>query len=625
VTIPQVLEMAVRRHKEGRLTDAEALYRQILGLQPNHPDAMRFLGIIAQQVGRHDVAVEWIRRALACDPNHALAHSNLGEVYCAAGRLDDAIVAFRRALQLNPKSPETLNSLGAALAGKGLTHEAVSTYRRALELKPDHPDAHNNLGVALRDQGKGDEAIESFRRAVQLKPDHLEALTNLASALKRQGELDEAIAAHRRALLIKPECAWAHSNLISTLYYHPRHDAMTIAEEHERWNRQFSDPQKQFVLPHANNRNPERRLRVGYVSPDFLDHVVARFALPLVERHDRGRFEILCYSGVKFPDPITERFRALAGKWRDTAGISDARLAELIREDGVDILVDLTMHAAHNRLPMFARQPAPVQVAWLSYPGSTGLPGIGYRLTDACMDPPGEKPAWSAEEPVRLPDCWCCYQPIGETPENNALPALSAERVTFGSLNNFAKVNERVLALWTRVLHGVKESRLLMFCPEGRTRERVWAFLHARGITTDRVEFVGFVPRWEYLRLYHRIDVGLDSFPYNGMTTTCDALWMGVPVLTLPGATPVSRAGLSLLSSVGLSEFVASSEEDYVRIAAELAGNLPRLAELRAELRPRMQSSPLMDAPRFARNVEAAYRSMWHRWCLRPPSIRADV
>jgi predicted O-linked N-acetylglucosamine transferase (SPINDLY family) len=251
-----------------------------------------------------------------------------------------------------------------------------------------------------------------------------------------------------------------------------------------------------------------------------------------------------------------------------------------------------------------------VQVTWLAYPGGTGLDSIGYRLTDAYMDPPGEPAVWAAEEPVRLPDCWCCYQPVGEYPEINELPARSAEGVTFGSLNNFAKVNEGVLALWARAMEAVRGSRLMMFCPEGRARERVRAFLSSRGIAAERVEFVGGLPRWEFLRHYQRIDIGLDPFPCNGMTTTCDALWMGAPVLTLPGQMPVSRAGLSILSSVGLGDLAASSEEDYVRRAVELAGDLPRLADLRATLRERMLASPLMDAPRFARNVEAAYRRM---------------
>jgi protein O-GlcNAc transferase len=346
---------------------------------------------------------------------------------------------------------------------------------------------------------------------------------------------------------------------------------------------------------------------------------VGRLLLPLFERHDRERFEIVCYSGSATPDWLTERLRALAspetgGGWRNTLGVSDVRLAEMVREDKVDILVDLALHTTCNRLPLFAREPAPVQLSWLAYPGGAGVRGIGYRLTDAHMEPPGKESPWSFEEPVRLPDCWCCYDPLGDTPEINQLPALSAQGVTFGSLNNFAKVHEGVLALWAQVLGTLKDSRLLMFCPDGQPRERVWAFFGARGIAPERVELVGHSSRWDYLRLYQRIDIGLDPFPCNGMTTTCDALWMGTPVLTLAGAMPVSRAGLSLLSNLGLGVLAASSEADYLRMALELAVDLPRLADLRATLRPRMQASPLMDASRFARNVETAYQSLWDRW-----------
>jgi protein O-GlcNAc transferase len=599
MTISQAFQIALQYHHAGRLAEAEALYLQILAAQPKHADALHFLGVTALQVGRHDLAAERIRQAIILNPNNAGAHSNLGEACRKMGRLDEAIAAYRRALQINPDFPEGHNNLGNALVDQGKLDEAVAACRRALELKPDYPEAHLNLGTALAGQGQLDEAMASYRRALQFKPDYPQAPNNLGVALARQGRLGEAMAAYRcalalkpdypephsnlgdaqwergqldeavascrhalelkpdypkasnnlgnalkglgqidnaitafrRALELEPECAWVHGNLIYTLHYHPGYDARMISEEHRRWNRQFSDPLKPFIRAHANDPAVAGRLRVGYVSPDFRDHPVGRYVMPLFERHDRERFEILCYSGVARPDWMTERFRTLAGEWRNTIGVSDARLAEMIREDGVDILVDLAMHAAGNRLPMFAREPAPVQVTWLAYPGSTGLPGIGYRLTDACMDPPGEEPAWSAEKPVRLPDCWCCYQPAGESPEINALPALSAEGVTFGSLNNFAKAHEGVLALWARVLDAVERSRLVMLCPEGSARE----FFGARGIAAECIEWVGALPRWEYLRLYQRIDIGLDPFPYNGMTTTCDALWMGVPVLTLPG------------------------------------------------------------------------------------------
>jgi len=598
----------------GRLDEAVAAYRKALEFKPDYAAAYNNLGVALRDQGQLDEAVAEFRQALRVNPALAEAHNNLGLALRDQGQLDEAVATFHRALGLKPDYPEVCTNLGNALRELGQLDEAHAVCRRALELKPDCPDAHNNLGNILRDGGQLDEAIAAYHRAIGYKPDDSDAHNNLGVALRERGQLDEAIAAFRRALQIPPQDAGNHSNLIFTLHCHPDHDHRTISEEHERWNRQFSDPWRQHLRTHGNDCGPERRLRVGYVSPDFRDHPVGRYALPLFERHDRERFEIFCYSGAARPDWMTERLRSLSVEWRNTFGVTDARMADMIREDGVDILVDLAMHTAGNRLPVFARQPAPVQVSWLGYPGSAGLRGIGYRLTDARMEPAGEKDAWLPEEPVRLPDCWCCYQPVGESPEINALPALSTGGVTFGSLNNIAKIHDGVLALWARVLETVKGSRLVMLCPEGAARERVRAFFGARRIAAERVDFVGIVSRWDHLNLYQRIDLGLDPFPCNGMATTCDAFWMGTPVLTLSGTMPVSRAGLSLLSSVGLGEMAASSEEDYVRIAAELAGDLPRLAELRATLRARMQASPLMDAPRFARNVEAAYRSIWKRW-----------
>jgi protein O-GlcNAc transferase len=717
VTIPQAFQIALRHHQSGRLANAEALYRQILAVQPNHADALHLLGVIAHQAGRHDLATEWIRQAIVLNPNNPAAHSNLGEAHYAAGRMEDAIASYRRALQLKFDYPEACNNLGNALRARGRTAEAIAAFRRALHLKPDVPEVHYNLGNALRDGGQLDEAVAAFRgalqlkpelaevqndlgsalmdrgqlnealaafrRALELKPDYPEAHNNLGNALRAGGQideavaafhralelkprypdahanlgvalaalgrldeaiaafryalqiepdfpeahnnlgnvlkdlcqLDEAIAAFRRAFHFKPEFAGARSNLVYTLNFHPGYDARAIAEECARWQQQHAAPLRASIRPHGNTRNLARRLRIGYVSSNFYFQAECFFVIPLFEAHDHSLCEVHAYSDVLRPDFITERLEDSVDVWRDVRALSDEQLAGQIREDSIDVLVDLSMHMSRNRLPLFARRPAPVQVAWLAYPGSTGLHSIGYRLTDAHMEPPEEDSAWSAEEPVRLPDCWCCYGQIGESPEINELPALTADGVTFGSLNNFAKVHEGVLARWARVLEAVKGSRLVMLCPEGRTRERVLAFFGARGIGAERVKLLGVLSLWDYLRLYQRIDLGLDPFPYNGITTTCDALWMGVPVLTLPGTMPASRAGLSLLSSVGLGELAAYSEEDYVRMAVELAGNLPRLAELRATLRPRMLASPLMDAPRFARNIEAAYRSMWERWC----------
>ena len=342
--------------------------------------------------------------------------------------------------------------------------------------------------------------------------------------------------------------------------------------------------------------------------------MVGRNLLPLFQRHDPRSFEIFCYSGVARPDKLTDEFRRHARHWRLTVGVSDEAFSDKIRRDGVDILVDLTQHLAGNRLPVFARQPAPAQVSFAGYPESAGVEAIEHRITDRYLEARVAKERPGEKERVHLIDSFWCYDPCGAEVEVNPLPALEGKAVTFGSLGNFAKVNEPVLKLWARVLVAVKDSHLLMWSPAGSHRARTLEILRNEGVEARRVEFVAFLPRRKYLELYHRLDVVLDTFPYNGHTTSLDALWMGVPVVSLAGKTPVSRAGLSQLTNLGLPELVARSEEAYLKIAVELAGDFPRLTELRSTLRDRMKNSVLMDAPRFARQVEQAYREIWRAW-----------
>ena len=371
-----------------------------------------------------------------------------------------------------------------------------------------------------------------------------------------------------------------------------------------------------FIQPHPNDRSPDRRLRVGYVSPNFGNHPVGRFLLPLLESHDRTSFETFCYASVDIPDAMTDRCRTHADVWRDVHQLSDEQLANTIRQDQIDILVDLTMHMGNNRLLVFARKPAPVQVTYLAYCGTTGLSTMDYRLTDPYLDPPGEVEGFYSEQSVRLPETYWCYRPAIETPPVHALPALTVGRVSFGSLNNFCKVTPPVLATWSRLLQAVPGARLLLHARTGSHRDRVRRFLTEQGVLAERVVFIDFQPMTEYFDVYEQVDVALDPFPYGGGTTTCDALWMGVPVVSLAGPRAVGRGGLSILSNLGLSDWVAHDAEQYVQIAVGLVSDLLRLSNIRATLRQRMQSSVLMDAPRFARNIEAAYREMWRRWCV---------
>ena len=601
---------------QGRFDEAITAYRRAIQIEPNLAETHSNLGNALSYQGRTDEAIAAYHRAIQLKPGFAEAHYNLGNALRDKGRIEQAFASYGRAIQLKPDYVTAHINLGNALTHQGRLDEAVAAYRKALELEPDYMDTHYNLGIALAHQGRLDEAVATYGRALELRPDYPDAHINLGNALKDASQLDEAIVCYRRAMSIEPHNSHTHSNLIYALHFHPAQDAVSIHEEHCRWERQFAEPLRKFFRPHANDRDPERRLRIGYVSPDFWHHVICHFLTPLLESHDHAAFEIFCYASVKRPDAITARMKKSAAVWRDVLGVRDDALAELIREDRIDILVDLTQHMADNRLSVFARKPAPVQVAWLGYPGSTGLSAMDCRLTDARMDPEGAPWADSVEAPVRLPDSWFCFDPIDEYPEPSALPALQAGHVTFGCLNNFCKVNEAVLKLWVAVLQSVEGSRLVMQCPAGETQARVRQWFEAQGIAAHRLELVSHTAaRAEFLRHFERIDLALETFPYNGGTTTCEALWMGVPAPSFPGASAVARIGLSILSAAGLPELIAVSQADYLRLIVTLAADLPRLAELRATLRVRMKASAFMDAPRFARNVEHTYRQMWRRWC----------
>jgi predicted O-linked N-acetylglucosamine transferase (SPINDLY family) len=402
--------------------------------------------------------------------------------------------------------------------------------------------------------------------------------------------------------------------LLYGLAFAPGATAADIHAEALEYDRVHVAPLRPLAPSHPNESNLGRRLRIGYVSPDFRSHCQALFMTPLLRHHDHERFEIICYSTTTRRDAVTQSFKPLADVWRDVADYSDDALATLIRDDRVDIIIDLTMHMSNNRALVFARKPAPVQICWLAYPGTTGNRSIDYRVSDRHIDPPGLDDAYYVEQTLRLPDTFWCYEPQS-TLEVKPLPALTNGFVTFGCLNNFAKVTAVALQNFARVLAALPGSRLLLSCPVGATRERVNDLFAEQAVDPARVEFIGRKPRDGYLSLYDRIDVCLDTVPYNGHTTSLDAIWMGVPVVTLVGDTVVGRAGLCLAENLGMPELVARTPEEFVARAIDLAAELERLARLRRDLRGRLERSALMNAPRFARNLEALYREAWQRYC----------
>jgi predicted O-linked N-acetylglucosamine transferase (SPINDLY family) len=528
-----------------------------------------------------------------------------------AGLLAQAEQIYRAILQADPQQVDALRLLGVIACQRGQFEQANTLLCRALQFKPDDAMAYNSLGVVFQAQGKSVEAGNCFQQAVRCKPDYAEAHNNLGNVFKDQGRLEEALSCYRQALQLQPHLVQTHSNLVYTLHFCADTDAASLYEEHRRWDHQHAEPLAPLIQPLSNDRASDRRLRIGYVSPDLRDHPVGRFLLPLLMAHDHTHFDIFCYSSLAVPDAITDQCRTYAGGWRDVHNLADEQLAQQIRQDHIDILVDLSMHMANNRLLVFARKPAPVQVTYLAYCGTTGLRTMDFRLTDPFLDPPDGDERNYTERSIRLPETYWCYQPPDDSPPVSRLPAWQSGGVTFGCLNNFCKVTAPTLVAWSRLLQVLPQARLLLHAQAGCHRDRVRDYFANQGIEADRLSFVDRVPLIEYMRLYQEVDVALDPFPYGGGTTTCDALWMGVPVISRAGSTAVSRSGLSILSNVGLAELVAFDGEQYVQRALELAQDLPRLSVLRAGLRQRMQDSPLMDAPRFARNVEAAYRCMW--------------
>lgn len=608
------LERAVQHHRAGEFGPAESLYRGVLAKEPGELTALHLLSAILLERNRDAEAARWLERALERAPDQAIFHANLGEAYRRLGRLADASAHLRRAIALKPELAEAHYTLGLVSRAQGQGDAALASYKAASLLRPDLIKAHTGFAGVAIEIGRVDEAFDACGRALEIDPRCAEAHNWRGLALREMGLIAEAVDAFRAALECLPSYPAAHSNLVYALAFSPNSDARTIAEEGRRWSERHAVG-RSSRLALANDADPERRLRVGYVSPHFLYHCHILFLLPLFRHHDRDRIEVFAYSSADRPDAFTQRVRECCDEFRDIHGLDDARAADLVRRDGVDVLVDVAMHLSGSRLGTFAFKPAPVQAAWLAYPGTTGLDAMDYRITDVFLDPPGDATTDYTEESIRLPETFWCYDPLADEPTCGPLPALRNGYVTFGALNTFAKASDGVLAAWARILRSLQGSRLILLARSGRSRERARRVFVEHDVDPDRVTMVDYQPRAQYLSLYRDIDVALDTFPHNGGTTSLDAFWMGVPVVTLVGRTAVGRAGLCYASNLDLRELAATTLDEYTEVALRLGGDLPRLERMRGELRARMQRSPLMDAPRFARNLESAYRTMWRRWC----------
>ncbi|MCL7487984.1 MAG: tetratricopeptide repeat protein [Desulfobulbaceae bacterium] len=646
--IPHFLQIAVSHHKNGRLNEAMDIYMRILKSHPDHPDANHLLGVLYHQTGQHETGLKLIRKAIRIRPDFAVYHLslgnifldqkkpekaslsyqksidlrpgyaqaylNLGSAYDEMGRLDAAIACFQKAIESAPDFASAYNNLGNALTKKEKLDEALFFLNKAVELSPGLYEGFNNLGNALVKQLKLDEALEMFRRAVSLYPGYSKAYTNMANVYTLMGEQEKAIACYREALAADSGNYDAHTGLVFALNYLPDISPQEIYRESCEWARRHTSvpPCPRLKI---QRKEAERKLRIGYVSADFNTHPVASFMLPVLEAHDRTKVEIFCYYSRQYYDEISRQCEALSDHWLQCEKMSDNALAERIRSDRIDILVDLSGHTAGNRLLVFARKPAPLQVSWLGDIATTGLKTMDYRLTSIDASPPGSE-NYFTEKLYRFTDhLWWCYRPQADMPDVQPSPAFANNCITFGYTNNFAKITPELIAIMIEILKKTPGSRLAMAgVPGGSARSALLAEFIDNGIGKERLVIHGKMALAAYWAFHSDIDIAFDSFSYNGGTTTCDALWLGVPVVTRMGETFASRMGYAIVKNIGLPELAAETWEEYVNIATSLADKREKLNNLRLSMRQRMINSPICDVPGFTKDLETAYGRMWKTW-----------
>lgn len=598
--------------KLGLMSEAEASYRRALEIEPDHAEAHANLGATLKQLGLLNEAEASYRRALQLKPGYAEAHSNLGNILEKLNRLDEAEASYRRALEIKPDYAEAFNNLGAVLQKQNRPFEAEASYRQALEINPDIAEAHSNLGTTLAETSRLIEAKGSYRRALSIAPEYASAHQNLATASAYLSDFDQAVSESDIALHLDPDAAAIWEQRLYIFSYHPDLTAEEIYAEFVRWGDRFPDPVTDFS---THDRTPGRRLKIGYVSPDFRRHTSRFFFWPLFANHDHAAVELYAYSNVGVEDEFSAGFKTLFDHWRPIRGMADDEVARMIREDGIDILVDACSHMRDDRLGVFTLKPAPIQVTWLGAAWTTGLKAVDYALIDPYMAPEG---TLTRETIVRLPHSFVAFRPPEVTAEIAPPPCLANGHITFGYSGRTERLNHRTFRVWGEILRQNPAARLILdfgTFADPLAQAHYRQFMARCGMNPDQVTMRNSANIFAGLNDF---DILLDSFPHSGGTMLFDALWMGVPILTLASRPPVGRIGTSLMTNLGLPEWVAESEAEYIAKAATLSRDFQALAQLRAGMRGRIQGSPLMDGPGFARGVEAAYREMFEKWAGKP-------
>jgi predicted O-linked N-acetylglucosamine transferase (SPINDLY family) len=611
--IPNILfNLANALRSRGRLGDAIAIYNRVLALSPDHAEACNNQANCLRDVGRLEDANDGYRRAVRLRPDYAEAWNNWANCLRDQGKAAEAEACCRNAIRIKPDFALAYNNLGNALKYQDRHEDAVASYRAALALDPDCGVAHENLGQVLFSLGQIGAALDSFRKAAELEPDRPEPLCSLGNVLMYTGSYPEGNEHYLRALKLRPEDAAARSAWLHWRQYQPDVTPASLAADLATWDRSCGGNTRTDSEPDRPRLIDRWPPRLGCVSADFGRHPVAFFSVGVLEALARENFEIVCYSNCLRHDEVTARFKSLATQWREVRCFPDVALCGRIRADGIDVLLDLNGHSAGNRLSVFARKPAPVQISWIGSEGSTGLSAMDYVLADDHVVPAGAEKHYR-ERVLRLPEVYVCYDTPADAPAVSPPPSLKNGFVTFGSFNNPAKLNDRVVGAWSAIMNEIPNSRLLLKyrgITDAAVREPISDRFARRGIRKERISFSGWSPRREMFEEYRSVDVALDPFPFCGGATTCEALWMGLPVVTCPGLTFAGRHSLSYLSAIGMTESVAVDPDDYVRVAVRLGRDVDNLGAIRVRLRERMVSSPLCDANRLAVQIKETLRTV---------------
>ena len=656
------IQLARQELAAGRAAAADAIARRLIVERPGDCAGLNLLGDVQAAAGRLDLALLSYEKAVKLDPANMRPRNGAGDALMKFGKLEEAIAVYAKAFGINPDDAGILRGLGVAYRQARRIQAAITVLNRWAILQPDSAAARFELGILYEQSNRLEDAAEEFSRATEIDPRMGLAFSKLGGICTRLGRVDEAIAAcktaselepnapdamlnmamaweqaarpelaadsHRRAAALSPAHAGMASNYLHSLYFHPEYSMRMLVAEHSDWDRVHGGRLRPLYYKHDNDRDPERVLKVAYLSPNFRSHPVAAFVLPLLLYHDHGRFEVHCYNDCADPDGVTSRMELCADGWHETSTRGPEAMLNRIRCDRIDILVDLSLHMPGNRMAALAAKPAPVQIAFPAYPGTSGLWSMDYRLTDPFLDPPDEHDDHFTEKTVRLPRTFACFDPAGmderigafvedlaiENADPGPPPALSNGYLTFGYFDSVRKINDDVLRRWSLAFKALPDSRLRLGVASNAGQRRVIETLDALGMKKDRIEFVGELSRSKRLQEYRAVDICLDTLPFCGQETTLDAIWMGTPVITQAGKTATGRMGWSFANNLGLADLAARNDDEFAQIAAGLGRDIFRLSELRRTLRTRLLQSPIMDAPAYTRDVEAAYRQMWKDW-----------